>query len=171
MLDGTAQSLEEPALRLSQTIFDTLTYDLAALVGPRGPLTIGMRETSTPRLLRDGPPAGVSTAQLMVELNGRLAQPLIATAAALIGFAALVLGAFSRLGIWRQVLGAVAAVIAMYMLHTAVTGMVLRRPDLWALVYLPPATGLIGAATALWMAGRARRMRSPGADLPEGAAA
>jgi lipopolysaccharide export system permease protein len=166
MLDGTAQSLQEPQMRLSLTIFDTLTYDLAALVGPRGPLTIGLRETATLGLLRDGPPTGTNTAQLLLELNARLAQPLIATAAALIGFAALVLGAFSRLGIWRQVLGAVAAVIAMYMLHTGVTGAVVRRPELWPLVYLPAAMGLGGAAVALWLAGRPRRRKRGSADAP-----
>lgn len=160
MLDGSAQSLREPGPRLSVTTFDTLTYDLAALIGPRGELTVGLREMPTLALLRDGPPEGTSRAELLLELNTRVAQPLMAAAAALIGFAALILGAFSRLGVWRQVLGAVLAVIAMQLLHTVVTGAVARSAGLWPLVYLPPLAGFAGAGAALWLAARPRRVRT-----------
>ncbi len=166
MLDGSAQSLREPGPRLSVTSFDTLTYDLAALIGPRGALTIGLRELSTPALLRAGPPPGATDAAMMLELNVRLAQPLMAAAAALIGFTALILGAFSRLGVWRQVLGAVVAVIAMQLLHTVVTGAVAREAALWPLVHLPPAAGFAGAGLALWLAGRPRRPAAEMAQAP-----
>ena len=171
MVDGMAQSLRGPGgrgnaeapaeQRLSVTTFDTLTYDLAALVGPRGPLRIGLREMATPRIAMLGSAGleaiGASPAAALLEVNSRVAQPLMAMAAALIGFAALTLGAFSRLGIWRQVLGAAVAVIVMQGLHTVVTGVVLGDAALWPLVYLPPALGLGGAVLALWWGGRARR--------------
>lgn len=163
MLDGLAQSLRRPEMRLTVTTFDTLTYDLAALVGPRGPLRIGLREMSTPQILglrAEGlAQIGASRDEARLELNTRIAQPLMAMAAALIGFAALTLGAFSRLGVGRQILGAVVAVIAMQLMHTAVTGLVVRSPALWPLVHLPPVAGLGGAAVALWLAGRPRRRR------------
>ena len=167
MLDGMAQSLRTPPQRLSVTSFDTLTYDLAALVGPRGPLAIGLREMPTPSLLAAPPEhldaLGASRDDARLELHTRLSQPLLAMAAALIGFAALTLGAFSRLGIWRQVLGAVVAVILLQGLHTAVTGAVVRNPGLWPLVHLPPALGIGGAVLALWWGGRARRPAPAGA--------
>jgi lipopolysaccharide export system permease protein len=81
----------------------------------------------------------------------------MAAAAALIGFAALILGAFSRLGVWRQVLGAVIAVIAMQLVHTVVTGAVAREAALWPLVHLPPLAGFAGAGMSLWLAARPRR--------------
>ncbi len=176
MLDGSAQSLREPGARLWLTTFDTLTYDLASLVGPRGPMQMGLRELATPAILRSDAEhlaaIGADRAQALREVHTRFAQPLMAMAAALIGFAALTLGAFSRLGVWRQVLGAVVAVIAMQLVHTAVTGVVQRDAALWALVYLPGALGLAGAAAALWIAGRPRRPPpGPGAELPEGVAA
>ena len=171
MLDGSAQSLREPGARLWVTTFDTLTYDLAALVGPRGPMRLGLRELSTPAILRrdaEGLAAlGADGAQALREIHTRFGQPLMAMAAALIGFAALTLGAFSRLGVWRQVLGAVVAVITMQMVHTAVTGVVVRDARLWGLVYLPGALGLAGAAAALWVAGR-RRKPPPGPDGGDG---
>jgi len=164
MLDGSMQSLRAPAMLLTVTTFDTLTYDLAALVGPRGPLRIGLREMSTRQILGLGAEGleriGEGRDAARLELNTRLAQPLMAMAAALIGFAALTLGAFSRLGVWRQILGAAVAVIAMQLLHTAVTGLVVRNAGLWPLVHLPPLMGLGGAAAALWLAGRPRRLRA-----------
>ncbi len=169
MVDGTAQSLREPGARLWLTSFDTLTYDLAALVGPRGPMQLGLRELSTLAILRHDAEGlaglGAEPREALREIHTRFAQPLMAMAAALIGFAALTLGAFSRLGVWRQVLGAVVAVIAMQMVHTAVTGAVVRDASLWALVYLPGLLGLAGAAAALWVAGRPRRP-PPGSEGP-----
>ncbi|MGY6410950.1 MAG: LPS export ABC transporter permease LptF [Alkalilacustris sp.] len=175
MVDGTAQSLREPGARLWITSFDTLTYDLASLVGPRGPIRVGLRDLSTPAILARDADAlaamGVDRAQALREVHTRFAQPLMAMAAALIGFAALTLGAFSRLGVWRQVLGAVVAVIAMQMVHTAVTGAVVREAALWPMVYLPGVLGLAGAAAALWVAGRPRRARAgPAGAPPPGAA-
>ncbi|MBK5926041.1 LPS export ABC transporter permease LptF [Rhodobaculum claviforme] len=164
MLDGSAQSLRQPGDRLGVTTFDTLTYDLAALVGPRGPLMLGLRDMSTRRILALEDEAldaiGATRDTARAEVHGRTAQPLMATAAALIGFAALTLGAFSRLGVWRQVLGGVVAVIAMQFLHTAVTGAVARDAALWPLVYAPAAAGFAGVAGALWLAGRPRRPRA-----------
>ena len=167
MIEGTVQALLEPGQRLSMATFDTLTYDLAALVGPRGPLRIGVRDLTTLQLLRLGSEGraerGLDPGQVALELNGRIVQPLMAMAAPLIGFAALLLGAFSRLGIWRQIAGAVVIVILMQLLHTAATGVVLRNPALWPLSYLPPAAGFATGAGLLWLAGRRRRPPRPGA--------
>ncbi|MGY6633954.1 MAG: LPS export ABC transporter permease LptF [Alkalilacustris sp.] len=164
MLDGSAQSLRQPGNRLGVTTFDTLTYDLAALVGPRGPLERSFRDMTTPQILaldaETRAAMGLDRDAARAELHGRTAQPLMATAAALIGYAALTLGAFSRLGVWRQVLGGVVAVIAMQLVHTAVTGAVARDAGLWALVYLPALAGLAGTAVVLWLAGRPRRRRA-----------
>jgi len=161
MLDGMAQSLSGSGPRLSITAFDSLSYDLAALIGPRGADRLGLREMNSVQILAldaDGLVAARATrAEALLELNGRIAQPLMATAAALIGFAALILGAFSRLGIWRQIVSAVVIVIAMQLLHTAITGLVVREAAFGALVYLPPASGFAAAALLLWLAGKPRR--------------
>ncbi len=165
MIDGMAQTLQSPGQRLAITSFDTLSHDLLALVGTDGPMRLGLRELSTPALMAldeaglEAARADPADAQL--ELHTRFAQPLMVPAAALIGFAALILGAFSRLGFWRQVLGAVAVVILMQLLHTVVTGIVGRNAGLALLVYLPPLAGFAAAGGMIWFAGRARRRRGP----------
>jgi lipopolysaccharide export system permease protein len=173
MIDGTAQMLLEPGRRLSMATFDTLTYDLAALVGPRGALRLGVRDLTTVELLgmtrEERAARGLGGDQIAVEIHSRVVQPLLALAAPLVGFAVLLLGAFSRLGIWRQVLGAVVAVILMQLLHTATTGIVVRSPGLWPLSYLPPLAGLAAAAVLLALAAR-RRMPPAAAPLREAAA-
>jgi lipopolysaccharide export system permease protein len=167
MLEGLAQVVHGPDQRLSVTAFDTLSYDLAALIGPVGPREPGLREMGTPAILALDAAglerARATEAEARLELHSRIAQPLMAPAAALIGFAALILGAFSRLGIWRQVIGAITVVIVMQLLHTAITGMVAREAALAGLVYLPPLFGFAAAGVLLWLAGR---RRAPGSQLP-----
>lgn len=174
MVDGMAQALQDPGQRLAVTTFDTLSYDLLALVGTVGPTRLGLRELSTPALMaldEDGLEAArASPEDARLELHVRFAQPLMVPAAALIGFAALILGAFSRLGFWRQVLGAVTVVILMQLLHTVVTGMVGRDAALALLVYLPPLAGAMAAGGMILFAGRRRGtgLRLPALGQPAG---
>ena len=68
---------------------------------PDGP---GVKGTPSLALLRGRPvepPA--SPAERRDELHSRAAQPLMAVAGAMLGWAALALGRFSRFGAWRQV--------------------------------------------------------------------
>ena len=90
----------------------------------------------------------------------RLAQPLSSPVAALLGFAVLQLGAFSRFGVGRQVLAAVLALIALQFVNTAAEQQALADPATrWPLVYVPPLIGAAAIALVLWMAGRPRRRR------------
>lgn len=170
MIEGMVQSIRERETRLSVTSFDTLSYDLAALIGPRGPLRIGLREMGSWQILRLDAAgleaAGATAAEARLEVHSRIAQPLMAAAAALIGFATLILGAFSRFGIWRQVLGAVLIVIVMQLVHAAVTGVVVREAGLALLVYLPAGLGGLASLGLLALAGRARRPRTDAPTPP-----
>ena len=55
--------------------------------------------------------------------------------APLLGFSILLLGRYSRFGIWRQVLVAVVVVILVKMADTAFVDLALRGDGLWPLVY------------------------------------
>lgn len=94
---------------------------------------------------------------MLTEVHGRLAQPFLALGAALIGFSALLLGAFSRFGLWRQIVFAVLLLILVQTVATVATGAVLRDATLWPLLYAAPLGG-VGIGTALlWLAQRPRR--------------
>ena len=112
---GMAQEMRGTPSRLGVTRFDDLTYDLAGLIGG-GDGRKNLRDFSTPQLLTAAPgvlaATGASAAAARLEAHERLAQPLLAPVAALIGFSMLLLGGFSRFGVGRQVVVAIIALLA-----------------------------------------------------------
>ena len=167
MFDGLAQTLEADG-RLFVTRFEDFAYDVGALIGAAPSEGPGLRGTSTAALLRGEPVEPPATADdRRHELHGRAAQPLMAVVGAVLGFAALSLGRFSRFGAWRQVGLAVAVVIALELVEGALRGPVHDHPALWPLHYGPAALGLAVAAGMLALADAPRRVRRG----PAGAAA
>lgn len=170
MLEGMAQTLRKSDGRLATTRFADFTYDIGALISPGGRTARDWRELPTPALI--SPDAAVlaltrgSTAEARLTVHDRLAQPLLAPVAALLGFAALMLGGFNRFGIWRQILVAVLTLIAVQFFSNAAADMTKRDPSLWPLVYLPALLGAGGAVLMLWQASRARRLRRRAASPP-----
>ncbi|HEY0213916.1 MAG TPA: LPS export ABC transporter permease LptF [Paenirhodobacter sp.] len=164
MFDGTAQTLRAPDNRLALTRFSDLTYDIGAMMGTRAAGRMDWDEVSSLDLLAPTDAiltaTGGTRADALRILNDRLAQPLIAPVAALLGFAALMLGGYSRFGMWRQITVAVVGLIVLQMLSNAVDSAMQRNDALWPLAYLPTGVGLIVVAVILWWAGRSRRIRS-----------
>ncbi|MCL4190039.1 MAG: LPS export ABC transporter permease LptF [Rhodobacteraceae bacterium] len=160
MLDGMSQTLRLDDGRLATTRFTDFAYDIAALIdgGARQGRTV--EELSTPELLGAAPELLAETrstpAVMLHEAHARLAHPFLATVGALIGAATLMLGAFSRLGVWRQVLGAVVLLILVQLAANAAEGVARRDAWLWPVAYLPLVTGGLTAAGLLWLAGRRR---------------
>ena len=163
MIDGMSQTLDRDTGRLAVTHFADFTRDLSGMIGDglRDRRTVD--ELSTASLL-SAPPAllteiGATRAEFLSEAHARFAQPFLALASALIGFSALLLGAFSRFGLWRQILVAIVLLILVQLIANATTSAALRNPDLWPLVYAAPLIGIgIGVAT-LALSQRPRRLR------------
>lgn len=171
LFDGMAQTLTLEDGRLALTRFADFTYDLGAVLSPAG---LGLRDEaslSTAALLRADAEAqaltGKPRAVLLYEGHNRLAQPLLGTVAALIGFAALLVGAFSRFGLWRQLLGGVVALVAVQMAGNTAETLGVRDERLWPLVWVAPVAGAAIAAGLLWLAQRPHGLRlarrTPGA--------
>jgi lipopolysaccharide export system permease protein len=163
MFDGMVQTLTTEGQRLSVTRFADFTYDLAGLIAAqdRGPRTVD--EVSTFELLTASDALAAETgetpASLLFEAHSRFAQPILAAAAALIGFASLLLGAFSRFGLWRQVIVAVVLLLVVQALATATTSMAMQNANGWMLTYAAPALGLVIAVFELWWSQRPKRLR------------
>jgi lipopolysaccharide export system permease protein len=77
----------------------------------------------------------------------------------MVGFATLLIGAFSRFGLWRQILGAVGILIFLQLLNTTGSAMALENARLWPAVYAAPLAGLAIAALLLHLAQRPRHVR------------
>lgn len=164
MFEGLAQTLQTAGNRLLTTTFKDLSYDIGSLVRVRsGVQRAG--EMSTLQLFRADPAdltsAGQSKAQFLAEAHQRFVQPLLAIVAAVIGYSVLMLGAFSRLGKWRQIVLAVTLLILMQLIGNQ--GLKLAQGDasLWLVAYAPVVFGTGAATLVLWAAGRNRRVASP----------
>jgi len=172
MFDGQGQTLNRKTARLSVTHFQDFTYDLGSVLAPKELAGRGVDQMSTLYLLRADPAllaqTGNSAAAFLTEAHNRIAQPFLALATALIGFAALLLGAFSRFGLWRQILGAIVLLVLVQMVNNAAIAAAGRNAAGWPLTYLAPVLGIMLGAALLWVAQRPRRRHRA---TPERAAA
>lgn len=162
MFDGLGQVLDRQTKRLSVTHFSDFAYDLGSAMRAEVRRKRIVDELSTPVLLRADPAAvaaaGSTRAAFLAEGNGRLSAPLAALAAVLIGFAALMQGAFSRFGLWRQILIAVVLLILVQMVGNAGMSAALRDDSMWWAVHVAPALGIGVALAMLAWSQRPRRV-------------
>lgn len=163
MVDGLAQRLTRADETLSLTNFAELAYDITALIrrdaSPgRNLRAIPTRELMLHRASVTGSDGYTEGAQAE-ELHLRFARAAICVAVALIGFAALTSGGYSRFGFWRQIVLAVTVLILLEGLRGVVSEPVLRNPAAWPLIYVPTLLGLAMSAGLLQLSGRPLVMR------------
>ncbi|MCR8726357.1 LPS export ABC transporter permease LptF [Frigidibacter sp. ROC022] len=158
MFDGMAQTLRLHDESLAITRFTDFSYDIGALIKSTPSTRRSAREMPTLTLLFPDQAAidetGATAGQLRYEGHGRISQALLALVAALTGFSALLVGGFSRFGLWRQILGAIFALIVLKSLDNAMAGLVRRDGDLWPLAYVASLAGLAMSTVSLWVAAR-----------------
>ncbi len=162
MFDGMAQVLDRTDRRLSVTRYADFTYDLAAIAGDGTRGLVDLDEVPTLALAAPSEAllaaTGKSAAEFRRALHLRLAQPLLAPVSALLGAAILMLGGFSRFGLWRQIAAAIGALIALQFLSNAAASALRRSPDMPVVAYLPAVIGLGAVALVLWWSTRPRRI-------------
>lgn len=163
MFDGLVQTMTRGTQALAVTHFADLTYDLGNMLGAARRDEVTVEELSTRALLWPDAAALAATradrAEFLTEAHGRFAHPLLAPAAALIGFATLLVGAFSRFGLWRQILGAVVVLILIQMVANWATGVSLKSEAMWPAVYAAPLLGLGLGLAILAQSQRPQRIR------------
>jgi len=156
MLEGMAQVYRTDTKRLSVTRFSDFAFDLEGLVDSLAPARSRPETLDTATLLAATPVTQTLThatrADLIGEAHGRISTALNGLITPLIGFAALMIGGFTRFGLWRQMIGAVAALIGMQVLSRMGQDMVQSNADLWPLAYIGPAIGLVLGFGLLWLA-------------------
>lgn len=165
LLRGMSQNLtsNNGQKRLSVTRFSEFSYDIGAMFAPGDNRGHDLREYSTWRLLNPDQAllnaTGGSGGEARREAHDRIAQPLLSPIAAMIGFATLLIGGFSRFGVWRQVIGAILLLIFVQFVTNAAADQVERDPALWFLFYLPAVFGTAICLALLWLAARPRPFR------------
>lgn len=160
MFDGMAQTLDARSGRLSTVRFQDFTYDLGALIESGGGRSRDMRELPTRVLITaDAQVADqldLPLAQMRFVGHDRIARALFVIFPPIIAAATLMLGSFSRFGVWPQIMAAVAMVIPLQMIWNAAETTAIRNVDLQYLAYLQPAAAAMLAGVLTWMAMRKR---------------
>lgn len=167
MFDGIAQTLDLETGRLATISFSDFTYNVGTLIDDGGLRQVDVRELPTPLLLRANTQIAealnLPLAHMVFEGHDRLAQSLFVIFVPLIGAAALMLGSFSRFGVWKQILIAVALVLPMQIVRNAGEAAVRADADAWAMAYLQPG---LAAGVAAIMVALAMRRRTGWRSIP-----
>ncbi len=158
MINGMVQSHDGVSGRLSVTRFDEFALDLSGLVESGAVTRRRPGELPTSALLAGGESVqamtGADRSALAAEAHERFGDALNGLVAPLFGFAALMVGGFSRFGVWRQGVGAVVGLILIQLITQMGQGAVRADADSWPLAYAGPLAGLITAFALLCIAGR-----------------
>lgn len=157
MYEGLAQILSADD-RLTTTGFKEFTYDVSALltgpiVGNRGVRQLYTREllNPTPALLAE---TGETATALKAEAHFRNAQALYVIVAGMAGFSMLIVGGFSRFGMWRQVVIAIGVVATFQTVDNTMLDIARSNQGSLLLVYLASVLGAAFNIFILWMATR-----------------
>ncbi|MCK0166077.1 LPS export ABC transporter permease LptF [Jannaschia sp. S6380] len=169
MFDGMAQTLQVEDRSLVTTTFQDFAYDLAGLAGgDDGARRRDPREMPTPALLRaDAETQAVTrkdVAKLRSEGNVRFSEALFALGLPLLALGFLMLGGYSRFGLWRQILGAVVAAILLKMLANVTETAARDDAALWWTVYIPAILTLALGFALVWRDTRGPHLIRPRGD-------
>lgn len=158
MYDGMAQTLNVPRKVLTTTVFSDFAFDIGALVNGSLGVKYGLSAQRTGALLNPSDELlaelGRSKARLQQVAHERFSQALLAPAAVLIGFGALLLGGFSRFGLWRQIIGAIVLLIVVKSIDNTMIDAARRKEGAWVLQYIAPLIGMGLGFGMLWWSGR-----------------
>jgi lipopolysaccharide export system permease protein len=158
MVDGLAQRLTVAGSRLSTAKFQDFSFDISSLVSASDKRATSIRHLPTIDLLFDwddiSARTNAQTGAIAEELHSRFAQSLFCIVAALIGFSTLLIGGFTRFGVWREIVIAFALLILIDGLRNALVEFVLEDAGMWPVLYLPSLIGLVVCAAMLGHATR-----------------
>jgi lipopolysaccharide export system permease protein len=168
MVDGLAQRLEKDGQRLSTGKFADFSFDISRLVSGDAAKSFDIRNTTTPGLLGNwkeiADKSNRSVGDIAEEVHTRFAQPLFCIVAALVGFSTLLIGGFSRFGVWREIVIAFGLLIVLDGARGTLTNQVSDQASLWPLIYVPSLIGgvlcalmLLHASHPAWRARMIRR--------------
>ncbi len=162
LLDGMVQRSVLADQTLSTSHFSDFTISLDSLMESERRVRLSAAEMSTLYLITATEESAKLVRRQMEYLHfaGHLRITWAASAAftAMVGFASLLVGGFSRQGLWKQMSLAVALLIVMYLVHIVTLSNGPRFAGGWVLAYLTPLVGAAVTSLVIWQAGRPRRL-------------
>lgn len=167
MLDGVAQRLSNTTNRLATANFRDFSFDISALTRKDGTQRLLARNMMTPQFFKPWDQLATQTNQrvgvLAEEFHARFAEPMFCVVAAMIGFTTLLVGGYSRFGVWREIVIAFGLLLLIDGVRSTLKNPVEDDARLWPILYLPVIVGALLSAGMLWHLARARWVR----QMPE----
>ncbi|WP_187430385.1 LPS export ABC transporter permease LptF [Roseobacter fucihabitans] len=171
MLDGVVQRISKVTNRLATANFQDFSFDISTLVQNDTANGLIARNMITPDLMEPWEVLSRRTAQpeghLVEEFHSRFAEPLFCIVAALIGFTTLIVGGYSRFGVWREVVIAFGLLLLINGARSTLQNPVRDDLRLWPLLYAPVLFGAVLAFLMLWYVARPKGRRRPTAPSTE----
>jgi len=162
LLSGLAQTLDATGA-LSGLRFENFALSLGSGTADAPAILRDLRGYDTPTLLRADPDLlvriGTTEAAFRHELHSRFATPMLAIVNAVLGFAALLVGGFSRFGFWYQAAGGVILNIVLQVGVNIAEERALAAPEAWPVVYAPVAVGFVMVLALIWLADHPHKLR------------
>ena len=158
MVDGVALRLNEQDKTLSSTLFEDASYDISELTSSGDMAHRSLEAIPTVEFIEDIEAAsatyGFTHGQLVEELHQRFSWIAICITVALVGYSTLMLGSFSRFGLWPQIFGAFTILVVLEGVRGFVAPIVIDDPKLWPILYGPGIMGIMISCLFLLVAGR-----------------
>ncbi|MEP1353225.1 MAG: LPS export ABC transporter permease LptF [Tateyamaria sp.] len=163
MLDGLAQRLIEETFSLSTAKFQDFSFDITSLIKTEKQIVERLPYRTSNHLLTDwdgtAERLGVSRGMVAEELHSRFARAAFCLVTALIGFATLLVGGYSRFGVRREILIAFVLLVALDSMRGSISGPVLDNARMWPILYTPSMLGGLIVCGLLWWASGGRLFR------------
>ncbi|MEO9575728.1 MAG: LptF/LptG family permease [Tateyamaria sp.] len=163
MVDGLAQRLTEETFSLSTAKFRDFSFDITSVIKTEKQIVERLPFMTSNRILTDweGVAERLGTTQSVVaeELHSRFARAAFCLVTALIGFATLLVGGYSRFGVRREILIAFVLLVALDSMRGSLSGPVLANSGLWPILYSPSVLGGFIVCGLLWRAAGGRLFR------------
>jgi lipopolysaccharide export system permease protein len=158
MVDGVALRLDQEGNTLSSTLFEDASYDISGLTNTNRMTERSLEAIPTNELFQSraeiAAAEGFTEGELIEELHQRFSWIAICVAVSMAGYATLMLGSFSRFGLWPQIFGAFTILVLLEGVRGFVSPIVVADPGLWIVLYLPAIIGILISCLFLLIAGR-----------------
>lgn len=158
MVNGMVQTLVTDDNRLFVTSFEDFALNFSGAFSDTPDTKRTYHTFGSTALYNASPDVQAMTGYSQPELNaivhGRIAETLLGFIAAMLGFSALMVGGFSRFGVWRQIILAIGLIVLIKAAETVGVNITRNDPAQWPAAYLHIALGLLLIAMLLFIAGR-----------------
>ncbi len=158
MINGMVQTLRTEGQRLFTTRFEDFAYNIGDLIEIPSSTSRNADHLSTWALLTATPALAEETrrsaADLLARGHDRFSQSILGLVAALLGYAALMVGGYSRFGVWKQIVAAIFLIIVVKAFESVGLNAARSNPQLWFATYLPSVVGIVIVGGLLMWASR-----------------